>query len=79
MRIRAVGRADVDADRRPVLVDGSVVAAFLFTTLSKLNKTSRLLLIRFFFLLFFRFALSHFLSVFFFGGVFNSRFYFFLL
>lgn len=38
MRIRAAGRADVDADRRPVLVDGSVVAAFLFTTLSKLNQ-----------------------------------------
>lgn len=39
MRIRAVGRADVDADRRPLLVDGSVVAAFFTHGLLKLNKS----------------------------------------
>lgn len=39
MRIRAAGEpGDVDADRRPVLVDGSVVAAFLFTIFLKLNE-----------------------------------------
>lgn len=47
MRIRAVGRADVDADRRPLLVDGSVVAAFLFTELLKFHQTSLFVIVLF--------------------------------
>lgn len=46
MRIRAAGRADVDADRRPLLVDGSVVAVFIYDTW-EIKRTSLFICLRF--------------------------------
>jgi hypothetical protein len=46
MRIRAAGRADVDADRRPLLVDGSVVAVFIYDTL-EMKRNSLFICLRF--------------------------------